>query len=69
MIYNILKAESRPKTRRLGTQKKCKAEKGSFHRIWMRVGRPEDWDGVVNRFPCSKTLPFGHFLTQHLRKV
>jgi hypothetical protein len=33
------------------TQKKCKAEKGTFHRIWMGVLGPKDWNGHGNRFP------------------
>jgi UDP-glucuronate 4-epimerase len=37
--------------RQIPTQKKCKAEYGTFHRIWMGVGRPKDWDGHGNRFP------------------
>jgi hypothetical protein len=38
------------------TQKKCKAEKGTFHRIWMGVGRPKDFVTILNRFPIGFQL-------------
>ena len=40
-----------PESAYQNTQKKCKAENGSFHRIWMGVGRPGAFVNLGNRFP------------------
>jgi hypothetical protein len=55
-ILQGLQEISGPPSRKKPTQKKCKAEKGTFHRIWMGVGRPRDFVTILNRFPPHDQL-------------